>query len=399
MGSVWLADHLTLDMRCAVKFLSDEAVGDPRYRAQFHIEARATAQAQGPHVVRVLDHDVCDDWPYIAMELLVGEDLCTRLQRVGRLDARATYQIVSQVARGLSKVHAAGIVHHDLKPENIFLTQELDEEVVKLLDFGIAKVTAFSLLESLAAQTGGLVGTPQYMSPEQACGVRDIDHRSDVWSLAVIAYECLSGELPFEGSTQAELLGRITCGPLPVPSEVAPDLSPDFDRWWARAALRNIDGRFQSARDLADALGQALRVTEASATEDRSPRASLTSAPRIDSSTSDAPPPEPAAVRPVGSRTRGKPKGKLLAAAGLIIALIALPARGGRTDARMGDANTAAPRAASIAAPPFDSAPTVRPHATGSVGPVSEPPGASSDRVTPAEPPLLRIAAGGAMAP
>src|ERR1700682_5183593 len=148
---------------------------DQRYRAQFYLEARSIAQVRSPHVVRILDHDVCDDVPYIAMEFLEGEDLGARLQRVGRLDLRATYQIVSQIARGLGKAHAAGIVHRDLKPENIFLAREDDEEVVKLLDFGIAKVTAFSAVDALGGQTGGLVGTPEYMSPEQTRGVHEVD--------------------------------------------------------------------------------------------------------------------------------------------------------------------------------------------------------------------------------
>jgi serine/threonine protein kinase len=354
MGSVWLADHLTLEVSCAVKFIAEETVGDPRRLAQFHIEARAIARIQSPHVVRVFDHDVCDAGPYIAMELLVGEDLCTRLHRVGRLDAHATYQIAAQVARGLSKVHAAGIVHHDLKPENIFLAQEADEEVVKLLDFGVAKLTASSLLESVAAQTGGLIGTPEYMSPEQARGISEVDRRSDLWSLAIIVYQCLTGRLPFEGATLAELLGRIMCGPTPVPSEVAPDLPPDFDWWWAQATLRDIEGRFQSARHLADALGEALRMAETGATESHPVRGALTSSPRFDSLPAARSPYEPEAPRPGASSARRTRPWKLLAAAGLVVALIALLPWIGRSDAPIARANLAAPRAATVGPPPFD---------------------------------------------
>src|SRR5258708_17413459 len=262
MGSVWLADHLTLEVRCAVKFIVAEAASDARYRAQFHLEARAIAQVRSPYVVRVLDHDVCDDVPYIAMEFLDGEDLGVRLRRVGRLDPRATYQIVSQVAGGLSKAHAAGIVHRDLKPENVFLVREDDEEVAKLLDFGIAKLTALSVLDSAAPKAVGLTGTPEYMSPEQARGAQDLDHRSDLWSLAVIAYQCLTGELPFEGASLPELLSRIMVARPLLPSEVVPDLPPDIDWWWARCASRSLEGRFQSARELSDALGEALWMLE-----------------------------------------------------------------------------------------------------------------------------------------
>jgi serine/threonine protein kinase len=257
MGSVWLAYHLTLEVRCAVKFIVDEAVRDPRYRAQFHLEARAIAQIRSPHVVRVLDHDVCDDVPYIAMDFLEGEDLSARLQRVGRLDPRATYRIISQVAQGLGKAHAAGIVHRDLKPENVFLAREDDEEVVKLLDFGIAK------LDSGGGQARGLVGTPEYMSPEQTRGVHEVDHRSDLWALAVIAYQCLTGRLPFEAGTLPELFARIMVQSPPLPSEVVQTVPPAVDLWWARGTSRIPEGRFQSARELADAFGEALRIGDA----------------------------------------------------------------------------------------------------------------------------------------
>jgi serine/threonine-protein kinase len=259
MGSVWLADHLTLQLRCAVKFMTGETQRDPNFRTRFEFEARAIAQLQSPHVVRILDYAVADDVPFIAMEFLQGEDLCARLSTAGRLDPATTYRIVSQVARGLAKAHLAGLVHRDIKPENIFLAQEDDEEVVKLLDFGVAKSAAFAL-QGTGTQAGSLVGTPAYMSPEQARGTREVDHRSDLWSLAVIAYQCLTGKLPFESPTLGDLFGQIMYEAMPVPSKVAPWLTPQFDAWWARAASRNADDRFASARELADSLGQALAI-------------------------------------------------------------------------------------------------------------------------------------------
>ncbi len=260
MGSVWLADHLTLQVRCAVKFMTSDSQADPNFRTRFEFEARAIAQLHSPHVVRILDYAVADDVPFIAMEYLQGEDLCARLSRVGHLDATMTYRIVSQVARGLAKAHLAGLVHRDIKPENIFIAQEDDdEEVVKLLDFGVAKSAAFSL-QGTGTQAGSLVGTPAYMSPEQARGTREIDHRSDLWSLAVITYQCLTGQLPFESPTLGDLFGQIMYEAIPVPSKVAPWLTPEFDIWWARAASRNADDRFPSARELAEALGDALAI-------------------------------------------------------------------------------------------------------------------------------------------
>jgi eukaryotic-like serine/threonine-protein kinase len=266
MGTVWLADHQTLDLRCAVKFMTTEASRAPNYRGRFELEARAIAQLHSPNVVRILDYDVHEGMPFIAMEFLQGEDLAARLERVGKLDPATTYRIISQVARGLSKAHEAGIVHRDLKPENIFLTEEDDSEVAKLLDFGIAKLAAFALSEGFAdhTQAGSLLGTPAYMSPEQARGLADIDHRSDLWSLGVITYQCLTGRLPFESPTLGDLFAQIMFDPIPVPSKVDRSLPPDFDWWWARATLRNTDGRFGSARELADALGHALGVVHSS---------------------------------------------------------------------------------------------------------------------------------------
>ncbi len=274
MGSVWLAHHLTLEVRCAVKFIAGEFVSDPKYRAQFHLEAHTVAKVQSPHVVRVLDHDICGDAPYIALEYLDGEDLRARLLRERRLSPLATHKVVSQIARGLSKAHAAGIVHRDLKPENIFFAREGDEEVVKLLDFGTAKWGSLSVQAGADERLEGLIGTPEYMSPEQACG-GTVDHRSDFWSLAVVAYECLTGRFAFEGASIAELLSRITRGALPVPSEFAPQLPPAVDDWWARAVSRNIDARFQSAGALADALGHALGLSDARAEETLSPPAPI----------------------------------------------------------------------------------------------------------------------------
>ncbi len=264
MGTVWLADHLTLDLRCAVKFMTTETNRASNYRARFELEARAIAQLHSPNVVRILDYDVHEGTPFIAMEFLQGEDLAARLQRVGKLDPVATYRIISQVARGLSKAHEAGIVHRDLKPENIFLADEDDNEVAKLLDFGIAKLAAFALSEGFAdhTQAGSLLGTPAYMSPEQARGLADIDHRSDLWSLGVITYQCLTGRLPFESPTLGDLFAQIMFDPIPVPSKVDRSVPADFDWWWARAALRSTDARFGSARELADALGHALGVVQ-----------------------------------------------------------------------------------------------------------------------------------------
>ncbi len=265
MGTVWLAEHLTLNVRCAVKFMSAEAMREPNFASRFEREARAIAQLNSPNVVRVIDQDTDEGTPFIAMECLQGEDLGARIRRLGRLDATATYNIVTQVANGLAKVHAAGIVHRDLKPENIFLAQDDDGgEVAKLLDFGVAKVTGDAPCDGEAGSTqaGTLLGTPAYMSPEQARGIDVVDHRADLWSLAVVAFECLTGRLPFDGAALGEVFARILFEPLPVPSQVDPACTVDFDRWWLKAVARNPDYRFANAPELADALGRALGILE-----------------------------------------------------------------------------------------------------------------------------------------
>src|SRR4051812_48593875 len=186
MGSVWLADHLALEIPCAIKFI-DREQNSPEARRRFEREAKAAAQLRGQHVVQILDHGIWEGVPYIAMEYLEGEDLGARLDSMVRLPHAQTVRIIAQVAKGLSRAHAAAIVHRDLKPENIFLAKDGDDEVVKVPDFGIAKRSQAALSEG-GTKTGSLLGTPYFMSPEQARGIKEIDHRSDLFSLAIIAY-------------------------------------------------------------------------------------------------------------------------------------------------------------------------------------------------------------------
>jgi serine/threonine protein kinase len=260
MGSVWLADHLALDIHCAIKFI-DREPNSAEARRRFEREAKAAAQLRGQHVVQILDHGVWEGIPYIAMEFLEGEDLAARLERLGRLPHGLTARIISQVAKGLGRAHAAGIVHRDLKPENVFLAKDGDDEIVKVLDFGIAKRSQTSLSEA-GTKTGSLLGTPFYMSPEQARGVKGIDHRSDLFSLAIIAYQCVTGRLPFYSEGLGDVLAQIMYEPIPIPSQQAEGVPPAFDAWWRRASERAAEHRFQSAKDLADSLAVALGISE-----------------------------------------------------------------------------------------------------------------------------------------
>ncbi|XXX82164.1 protein kinase [Sorangium sp. So ce134] len=267
MGSVWLAQHIGLDIPCAIKFMHAQGVSK-EVRLRFEREAKVAAQIRSPHVVQILDHGVWQGTPYIAMEYLEGEDLDARIQRVGRLDPYDTMAITAQVARALTRAHAAGLVHRDLKPANIFLVRDDDREIAKVLDFGIAKDSTPRVTST--TKTGSLLGTPAYMSPEQAQGTKSIDHRSDLWSLAVVVFECLTGKLPFNSEAFGDLLLKIMVKPLPVPSQLAP-VPPGFDAWWARAASREPEARFQSAREFCDALAIALDI----ASDSFEPRTSI----------------------------------------------------------------------------------------------------------------------------
>ncbi|MFS8071687.1 MAG: serine/threonine-protein kinase, partial [Byssovorax sp.] len=199
-----------------------------------------------------------DDTPYMVMERLEGEDLSTRLKRETRLSLPAVDEIVRQVARVLKRAQEAGIVHRDLKPGNIFLVGGGDDdEIVKVLDFGVAKIRK-SLSSEEMTKSGTLLGSPRYMSPEQARGVKSIDHRSDLWSLAVIAFRAVTGELPFQGNEIGDVIIKICTERVPVPSALVPGLSPAIDRFFERAFERDPDRRFQSAGQLARAFTAAV---------------------------------------------------------------------------------------------------------------------------------------------
>lgn len=254
MGSVWRAEHVELRSPVAVKLIDPALAATKEGQSRFLREARAAGSLRSSHVVSVFDYGVDDGTPFLVMELLEGESLAQRLEKRGRMALADLQAIVKQVARGLTKAHTAGIVHRDLKPENIFITSEGDTEVVKVLDFGIAKVDA-NIAVSVQTQTGMVLGTPYYMSPEQAEGRRALDARSDVWSLGVIVFECLLGKRPFDGDNLAQIILAICADRLPVPSEFG-EVPAGFDAWFARSVARRLEDRFGSVSELADELGR-----------------------------------------------------------------------------------------------------------------------------------------------
>ena len=252
MGSVWLADHVQLRSPVAIKLIDPALAQSREIRSRFLREARAAGALRSSHVVQVFDYGMDGDTPFLVMEYLEGENLATRLERRKTLPLAEVQVLMRQVGRALAKAHSVGIVHRDLKPENIFVVSEADNELVKVLDFGIAKVEA-SLAVSVQTQTGMVLGTPFYMSPEQAEGRRELDARSDVWSLGVIVYECLLGRRPFDGETLAQIILAICADPLPVPSSTAP-VPAGFDQWFARANERRVEARYQSVAEMVEGL-------------------------------------------------------------------------------------------------------------------------------------------------
>ena len=259
MGSVWVARHLDLDVPVAVKFMGPECASSEEGRIRFEREAKAAAFLQSPHVVNVQDYGVDDDLAYIVMELLVGEDLEERLHRQGRLSLEETLRILTQASKALRRAQDLGIVHRDIKPQNFFLaTGDDGEEHLKVLDFGIAKETGPVLLAK-GTNTGQIIGSPNYMSPEHVRGTRDIDHRADLWSLGVIVFQAVTGQLPFPGEIVGDVMGKILADPIPLATSIAPDLPPEIDEFFKKALARDRNERFQSAREMTEAFAEIVR--------------------------------------------------------------------------------------------------------------------------------------------
>ena len=270
MGTVWEGVHMTLGTRVAIKFIKPQYAEQSEARARFEIEARAAARLDTRHAVRVYDYGVSGGGlPYIVMEFLEGESLSEAVVARGPLPAAEVARIIGQAARALSKAHAAGVVHRDLKPDNIFLARS-DEPVdglhyvVKLVDFGIAKIlesapndpASATLSTPLGGPTreGTVIGTPNFMAPEQLTVGGAPGPLTDLWSLGACTFAALTGRLAFEGDVLGDIVLRVCAAPMPVPSKVNPDVPVGFDAWFARACSRDPRRRFQTADELAQAL-------------------------------------------------------------------------------------------------------------------------------------------------
>jgi hypothetical protein len=265
MGSVWRATHLGLGEQVAVKLVSAHFVRSPEALRRFDNEAKSAARIRSRHVPQVFDNGVLDDGtPFLVMELLHGESLAARVHRLGPIPLAETVSILEQCCRALGRAHSIGIVHRDIKPENVYLAQSVDDEgyVVKVLDFGIAKVASSVNDDGRSStRTGTLLGTPLYMSPEQARGLRSIDFRTDLYSLGLVTYTMLTGMLPFLGETLGDLLLQICAEPLPALRAVAPTLPPAVEDWFQRACARMPEDRYPSAQALVEGLRVAAGIS------------------------------------------------------------------------------------------------------------------------------------------
>ncbi|HSQ62826.1 MAG TPA: protein kinase [Polyangiaceae bacterium] len=258
MGAVYEARHVGTNRRVAVKVIVSQALAaGPDVVRRFQLEARASGAIDSDHVVQVLDTgvDPATQNPYMVMELLTGEDVQQLIERLGSLAPDLALRILAQACVGLRRAHEAGIVHRDIKSANLFLSRrESGDILVKLLDFGIAKVRADQFAASGdhgLTRTGSMLGSPLYMSPEQAKGAKTLDHRSDIWSLGVVLYEALAGTTPHaECTTIGELILAICAPTMPPLQDRAPWVPPEIAAIVHKALTPDPAARYQSAAEM-----------------------------------------------------------------------------------------------------------------------------------------------------
>ena len=264
MAAVYEAENVDIGKRVAIKVLAQELTTSAIVVERFLREARAAAAIRSPYICDVYDSGKLEDGrPFLVLELLEGDSLYERMTKIRLIPVDTTLSIINQTCRGLTKAHAASIVHRDLKPENIFLTKDEEGKLLaKILDFGLAKFYApmgGSPQQARLTREGAVFGTPAYMSPEQVRGQGAVDLRADLWALACIVYECFTGRTVW--STEqgvAMTFAQIASAPLPRPAQYRPDLPESFTQWFDQALDRNIERRFQTAKEFADALVMAL---------------------------------------------------------------------------------------------------------------------------------------------
>ena len=255
MGRVYLAEHILIGRRAAIKVLSADIAAKEELVSRFFTEARAVNDIRHPNIVEVTDFGTFGNQPYIVMELLDGETLEQRLLRVSTMDASSVARVVAQIAAAVGAGHDHGMVHRDLKPANIFLRNHPDyPDFVKVLDFGIAKLMAHDRNVQHHTEMGAIIGTPAYMSPEQCLGDTHLDYRSDIYSLGVVLYQMVTGRLPFTAETAGRLIMSHVQETPPPPQSINPEISSATNAIILRAMAKKPEQRFSSMRELRDAI-------------------------------------------------------------------------------------------------------------------------------------------------
>ncbi len=269
MGCVYLAEHTLLGRRAAIKVLLPSLSANEKIVRRFFNEARAVTQIADPGIVQVFDFGYhVDGSAFIVMELLEGESMTDRLKRVGRFSAADMLRLMRMVCASLEAAHAKGIVHRDLKPDNLFIVGDpavTGGERPKILDFGIAKLSA-DPADMHQTSTGTVIGTPVYMSPEQCRGAGEIDHRSDIYSIGCVMFKLVTGRAPFRGAGSGDLIAAHLREPAPFAAAFVPELPDMIDMILQRCLQKDPARRYQSMRELADALAEAERVLHHSST-------------------------------------------------------------------------------------------------------------------------------------
>ena len=251
MGVVYLAEHPVIGRKVAMKAIHPELSRNPEVVSRFVTEAKAVNQIGNEHIVDIHDFGTTADGDfYFIMEFLQGEALSDRLKREAPLDPERALAIAAQVADALAASHTHGIIHRDLKPENIFLIHKGgSNDFVKVLDFGLAKLTVGDEKVSHKTRTGSVMGTPYYMSPEQCEGRPNIDQRADVYSLGIILFEMMTGKVPFGGEGYGEIIVKHITTSVPSPRAINPRLSLAHEMLLLRALAKNRDERFHGMED------------------------------------------------------------------------------------------------------------------------------------------------------
>lgn len=260
MGAVYEGDNTRIHRRVAIKVLHSGVAENADAVQRFEREAQAAGRIGSQHIVEVLDlGDLPDGDRYMVMEFMDGDSLSDRIRKVGRMRPEQIYPISHQLLEGLHAAHSAGIIHRDLKPDNVFVLSEHgnQKDFVKILDFGISKFSALGNESGFSmTRTGAVMGTPYYMSPEQAKGAKGMDQRADLYSVGVILYECATGQVPFNADTFNELLFKIVLEEPPPLETLVPDIDPAFAEIIRRAMAREPAHRFQTAKEFQLAIEQ-----------------------------------------------------------------------------------------------------------------------------------------------